>query len=79
MKPKLFALTLLGGAMLFAAPALANRHVYIGPTYDPGWYAPDIIYPVPFAVVPPFTWHQFRRPLLSTFHRPLLSTSRVRR
>ena len=53
MKTKLFALALLSGATLFAAPALANRHVYIGPAYDPGWYAPDIIYPVPYAVVPP--------------------------
>ena len=52
MKTKLFALTLLGGAMLFAAPALANRHVYIGPAYDPGFYAPEI-YPAPYAVVPP--------------------------
>ena len=53
MKTKLFALALLSGATLFAAPALANRHVYIGPAYDPGWYAPDIIYPAPYAVVPP--------------------------
>ena len=53
MKTKLFALTLLGGVTLFVAPALANRHVYIGPAYDPGWYAPDIIYPTPYAVVPP--------------------------
>ena len=36
MQRKLFALTLLGGATLFAAPALAHRHVYIGPAYDPG-------------------------------------------
>jgi hypothetical protein len=52
MKTKLFALTLLGGATLFAAPALANRHVYIGPAYDPGFYTPEV-YPVPYAVVPP--------------------------
>jgi len=52
MKIKLFALTLLGVATLFAVPALANRHVYIGPAYDPGFYAP-YIYPVPYAVVPP--------------------------
>ena len=52
MKTKLFALTLLGGATIFAAPALANRHVYIGPAYDPGFYAPDI-YSVPYAVIPP--------------------------
>jgi len=52
MKTKLVALTLLGGVTLFAAPAVANRHVYIGPAYDPGFYTPDI-YPVPYAVVAP--------------------------
>ena len=85
MKRKLFALTLLGGATLFAAPALANRHVYIGPAYDPGFYAPDyFLFPMrSFLRRVWFTWHRqsstFRRPLLSTFRRPLLSTSRVRR